>query len=118
MNLSLSDTFSPVSHISSLQLLLALAALKDLRVFTWDVDSAYLHGKIDQRDLVIVYKRRLEPSEATHDHMTPSGFCDANYAEDPRDCKSTSRYASMLTGGPIAWKSKKQASMALSTTEA
>src|SRR5882724_5425087 len=47
MNLSLSDTFAPVSHISSLRLLLALAALKDLRVFTWDVDSAYLHGKID-----------------------------------------------------------------------
>jgi len=75
----------------------------------------YLKGS---KGLGIVYRRMLEPSEASHNHMTPWGFCDANYAEDPRDCKSTSRYASMLTGGPIAWKSKKQASMALSTTEA
>ena len=31
----------------SLRILLALATLKDLRVFAWDVDSAYLHGRID-----------------------------------------------------------------------
>ena len=46
-NLSLSDTFAPVSRISSLRILLALATIKDMRVFAWDVDSAYLHGKID-----------------------------------------------------------------------
>ena len=27
--------------------MLALAALKDLHIFAWDVDSAYLHGKLD-----------------------------------------------------------------------
>jgi len=46
-NLSLSDTFAPVSRITSLRILLALATLKDMRIFAWDVDSAYLHGKID-----------------------------------------------------------------------
>ena len=46
-NLSLNDTFAPVSRISSLQILLALATLRDLHIFTWDVDSAYLHGKIN-----------------------------------------------------------------------
>jgi len=46
-HLSLSDTFAPVSRISSLWILLALAVLKDLHVFAWDVDSAYLHGKLD-----------------------------------------------------------------------
>jgi len=46
------------------------------------------------------------------------GYCDANYAEDPRDRKSTSGYTFMLAGGPIAWKSKKQSLVALSTTEA
>jgi len=53
-NLSLSDTFAPVSRISSLRLLLALAALKDLRVFAWDVNSAYLHGKIDH-DIYVAF---------------------------------------------------------------
>jgi len=43
----LSDTFAPVSCISSLHILLALTTLKDLHIFAWDVDSAYLHGKID-----------------------------------------------------------------------
>lgn len=46
-NISLSDTFAPVSRITSLRILLALATLKNLRIFTWDVDSAYLHGKLD-----------------------------------------------------------------------
>jgi len=46
-NLSLSDTFAPVSRITSLRILLALATLKNLRIFAWDIDSAYLHGKID-----------------------------------------------------------------------
>ena len=50
--------------------------------------------------------------------MTPWAFCDANYAEDSRDRKSTSAFIFMLANGPIAWKSKKQASIALSTTKA
>ena len=51
-------------------------------------------------------------------HVTPWAFCDANYAEDPRDRRSTSGFMFMLASGPIALKSKKQASIALSTTEA
>src|SRR5882724_4047918 len=51
-------------------------------------------------------------------HTTPWAFCNANYAEDSRDRKSTSGFAFMLANGPIAWKSRKQASVALSTTEA
>src|SRR5882724_11402723 len=46
-DLSLSDTFAPVSRITSLRILLALATMKNLRIFAWDVDSAYLYGKID-----------------------------------------------------------------------
>jgi len=46
-NLSLSDTFTPVSQISLLWLLLALTTIKDLCIFMWDIDSAYLHGKMD-----------------------------------------------------------------------
>src|SRR6266481_8827142 len=53
-NLSLSDTFAPVSHITSLRMLLALATIKDLCIFAWDVDSAYLHGKIDH-DIYITF---------------------------------------------------------------
>ena len=50
--------------------------------------------------------------------MTTWGYCDTNYAEDSHNQKSTSGYTFMLAGGPITWKSKKQKSVALSTTEA
>ena len=46
-NISLSDTFAPVSRITSLRILLALATIKNLQIFARDVDSAYLHGKLD-----------------------------------------------------------------------
>jgi len=51
-------------------------------------------------------------------HLTPWVFCDANCAKDLPNHRSTSGYVFMLAGGPMTWKSKKQASVALSTTEA
>ena len=62
-------------------------------------------------------RTREKVSDASQGHVTLWGFCDANCMEDSHDCKSTSRYMFMLAGGPIVWKSKKQMSVALSTTE-
>ena len=75
----------------------------------------YLKGSANRG---IVYRQEPETEGVKRDHMTTWGYCDANYAEDSRDRKSTSGYAFMLAGGPITWKSKKQKSVALSTTEA
>ena len=41
-----------------------------------------------------------------------------NYAKDPCNRKSTSGYTFILANSPIAWKSNKQTSIVLSTTEA
>ena len=46
------------------------------------------------------------------------GFVDADYAGDISSRKSQSGYIFVLCGGPISWVSKKQAVVALSTTEA
>ncbi|KAL9235087.1 hypothetical protein vseg_009883 [Gypsophila vaccaria] len=46
------------------------------------------------------------------------GFTDSDYAGDLDDRKSTSGYTFMLGSGAIAWASKKQPVVALSTTEA
>ena len=75
----------------------------------------YLKGS---KNLGIMYRKTPELAESNMDCMILWGFCDTNYAEDPCDWKSTSGYVFILMGGPIAWKSKKQASVALSTTEA
>jgi hypothetical protein len=45
-------------------------------------------------------------------------YSDADWAGDKDDRKSTSGYLFLLAGGPISWGSKKQNSVALSTSEA
>ena len=46
------------------------------------------------------------------------GYCDADWGGDRDDRKSTGGYAFLLAGGAISWSSKKQPTVALSTTEA
>ena len=54
-------------------------------------------------------------------HSTPQlvGYCDADWAQD-KDCKrrSTSGYVFVMCGGAVSWQSKKQSTIALSSTEA
>jgi len=45
------------------------------------------------------------------------GFCDANCAGDTSDRRSTTSYVFMLGDNAISWNSKKQPTIALSTTE-
>jgi len=70
------------------------------------------------RNIGIIFQNDPSTVHTQHKFMTTWGFCDANYAEDSHDQKSMSSYAFMLAGSLISWKSKKQASIALSTTEA
>lgn len=58
----------------------------------------------------IMYKREGE-SELI-------GYTDSDYAGDVDDCKSTSGYAFLMSGGAVAWSSKKQPIVTLSSTEA
>lgn len=46
------------------------------------------------------------------------GFCDADWASDATDRRSTSGYVFMMSGAAISWCSKKQPTVALSTVEA
>jgi hypothetical protein len=46
------------------------------------------------------------------------GYSDSDYAGDPADRLSTYGYIFKLCGGAIAWTSKKQRSVSISTTEA
>ena len=46
------------------------------------------------------------------------GYADTDFAGDSKDRKSTMGYAYLLHGGAITWSSRKQRSVATSTTEA
>lgn len=47
-----------------------------------------------------------------------TGYCDSDFASDIDERKSTSGYVFKMHGGSISWCSKKQPTVALSTTEA
>ena len=46
------------------------------------------------------------------------GYADADWGGDPETQRSATGYSSKSLGGPVAWKSKCQPTVALSTTEA
>jgi len=50
--------------------------------------------------------------------ITAEGYLDSDWGRDEIDRKSTSGYIFLLGGSPIIWASKKQATVALSSTEA
>jgi hypothetical protein len=62
--------------------------------------------------------RRLVFQRGTQDGSRLHGYVDADWASDVNDRKSTSGFVFMLAGGAISWSSKKQPSVALSSTEA
>src|SRR5882724_4281074 len=84
----------------------------------WAVAKHISHYLKGTKDIGLVYRRIPKLKEDDLRHASPWVFCDVNYAEDPHDHHSTSRYVFMLVGGPITWKSKKQLSVTLSMTEA
>ena len=49
--------------------------------------------------------------------MTLHGYVDADWASDINNHKSTSGFVFMLAGGTISWSSKKQGTVALSSTK-
>ena len=61
---------------------------------------------------------RLRYSVSNNSVCELFGYADADYAGDSADRKSTMGYAYLLHGGAITWSTRKQQSVATSTTEA
>ncbi|CCO30980.1 Retrovirus-related Pol polyprotein from transposon TNT 1-94 Includes: RecName: Full=Protease [Rhizoctonia solani AG-1 IB] len=77
------------------------------------------HWKALQR--VLRYLRGSTNLGIIFDRSRPSelvGFVDADYAGDPNTSRSTSGWIFKMTGGSIAWSSRKQPTISLSSTEA
>lgn len=70
---------------------------------------AYVKGTLDYQ---ILYSRDLGGA------IKPIGYVDSDYGGDLDTRRSTSGYIFMMAGGPVSWSSKRQQTVALSTTEA
>ncbi|KAK2072752.1 hypothetical protein P8C59_007087 [Phyllachora maydis] len=69
----------------------------------------------------IVDSRNSKGSSRTsiiNSSLVPIGFSDSDFAGDKATSKSTYGYLYKLAGGPISWKTKRAATIALSTLEA
>lgn len=68
----------------------------------------YLKGTLDYR---LSYKQNCEETMA-------HGYCDADWASSGDDRRSCTGYTFLFQGGTISWNSRRQPTVALSTTEA
>jgi hypothetical protein len=75
----------------------------------------YLKGTRHQR---ITYGGSEFRSDSTSIFNHYGAYSDADFPSNPDDSKSVSGYIYLLAGGPIAWHSKKQPTVALSTAKA
>lgn len=76
----------------------------------------YLKGSLDYG---ITYGRKGEPrTQAYYKNFRLEGYTDADWGANPVDRRSISGYTFLIGGGLVAWSSKKQAVVALSSTEA
>ncbi|KAA3460884.1 DNA polymerase zeta catalytic subunit-like [Gossypium australe] len=55
------DTFSPVSRITSIRMILAIAALRNLEVHQMDVKKTFLNGDLDEKIYIVQPEGHVVP---------------------------------------------------------
>nr|GFA86605.1 retrotransposon protein, putative, Ty1-copia subclass [Tanacetum cinerariifolium] len=88
------ETFSPVTDIRAIRILISIVAFYDYKIWQMDVKNAFLNGYLDE-DIYMVQ---------------PEGFVDPNH---PRK----TGYVFILNGGAVNWKSSKQSTTAMFATK-
>lgn len=75
----------------------------------------YIKGTLDHG---IMFRRGVSSSKHAKVQASLHAYCDADWAGDPNDKKSTTGFVILLNGAPISWCSKKQNVVSRSSTEA
>ncbi|GJX74385.1 putative RNA-directed DNA polymerase [Tanacetum coccineum] len=78
----------------------------------WTAVKNILKYLRNTKDMVLVYEAKPE------DELKVSCYADASFQTDKDDTKSQTGYVFVLNGGAVDWKSAKQSTTAMSSTEA
>jgi hypothetical protein len=81
-------------------------------------NPSYSHWKIAKRILQYLYTTRNQSLRLGGGDLSLHAYADADFAGDTDDRRSTGGYAVFLGQGAISWSSRKQSTVALSSTEA
>lgn len=94
-----------------------IPALSNRRSFYCSQENflRYIKGTIDSG---ICFRRGPYKDKVSQFPVHIDAFCDADWAGDPNDRKSTTGFVILLEGTPISWCSKKQSAVSRSSTEA
>ncbi|GJV50059.1 retrotransposon protein, putative, ty1-copia subclass [Tanacetum coccineum] len=99
LGINYEETFSPVTDIRGIRILIAIAAFYDYEIWQMDVKTAFLNGYLSEE-------------------LKVSCYTDAGYLTDADDLKSQTGYVFVLNRGAVDWKSTKQSIFATSSAEA
>lgn len=75
------------------------------------LERGRLRSSIPQRNKTPQTVPRVKNNQPLH------GYWDADWASTTEDCQSTTGWIFKYRGGPVSWKSRRQHTVALSTTE-
>nr|GEU30795.1 reverse transcriptase domain-containing protein [Tanacetum cinerariifolium] len=101
------DTYALVARITTIKLLLALAAIHNLVIHHMDVKTTFLNGDLKEE----VYMKQPEG------FVMPEAYSDATWINHVENSSSTSEWVFLLEGGSISCASKKQTCITSSTME-
>nr|GEX50909.1 hypothetical protein [Tanacetum cinerariifolium] len=123
------ETFSPVTGIIAIRILISIVTFYDYEIWQMDVKIAFLNGYLDEDIYMVQLEGFVDPNHPRKICFFVYGgnpkvelqvdcYCDARFETDRDDTKSHTGYVFTLNKGAMDWKSSKQSTTAMSATEA
>nr|GEV01650.1 hypothetical protein [Tanacetum cinerariifolium] len=134
------ETFSPITNIRAIRILISITAFYDYKIWKMDVKTALLNGYLDEdiymdylgkcfamKDLreaafilgIKIYRDRyvLVYGGNPKAELRVDCYYDARFETDRDDTKSQTGYVFILNGDTVDWKSFKQSTTVMSATD-
>ncbi|CAI7928458.1 unnamed protein product [Closterium sp. NIES-54] len=109
------QTFSLTPKMTTLRVLLHVAAQRDYELHSLDFSTAFLQGSLHEE----IWLRRSRLSSVEGQRLTSElGHADASWADDQTTQRSSQGYTFSLGSGSVSWRSTRSSSVLSSSCEA